>query len=68
MKKSDDKWTRFYAITAIYLKTCAVEFSDSMRIFPVFHNFLLRPAEIQLALLCQDLVNDAKSRYVEEFS
>jgi hypothetical protein len=37
-----------------------------MRIFPVFHNSLLRSAELQLALPGQDLINDAKLRYVKE--
>jgi hypothetical protein len=65
MKKGDDKWTGPYVITAVYSKACAVKFPDSMRIFPVFHNFLLRSAELQLALPGQDLINDAKSRYVK---
>jgi hypothetical protein len=42
-----------------------VKFPDSMRIFPVFHNSLLRFAEFQLALPGQNLINDAKSRYVK---
>jgi hypothetical protein len=37
-----------------------------MRIFPVFHNSLLRPTKLQLALPGQNLINDAKSRYVKE--
>jgi hypothetical protein len=37
-----------------------------MRIFPVFHNSLLRPAELQLALPGQNLINNAKSRYIKE--
>jgi hypothetical protein len=36
-----------------------------MRIFPVFHNSLLRPAKLQLALSGQDLINDLKSRYIK---
>jgi hypothetical protein len=36
-----------------------------MRIFPVFHNLLLRPAKLQLALPGQNLINNAKSRYVK---
>jgi hypothetical protein len=36
-----------------------------MRIFPVFYNSLLRPAELQLALSGQNLINDAKSRYIK---
>jgi hypothetical protein len=65
MKKGDNKWTGFYAITAVYPKACAVKLLNSMRIFSVFHNSLLRPAELQLALPGQNLINDAKSRYVK---
>jgi hypothetical protein len=36
-----------------------------MRIFPVFHNSLLRPAKLQLALPGQNLINNAKSRYIK---
>jgi hypothetical protein len=42
-----------------------VKFLDSMRIFPVFYNFLLRSAKLQLALPGQNLINDAKLRYVK---
>jgi hypothetical protein len=65
MKKGDNKWIGPYIVTAVYPKACAVKFPDSMRIFPVFHNSLLRSAEFQLVLLGQDLINDAKSRYVK---
>jgi hypothetical protein len=65
MKKSNNKWTGPYVITVVYSKACAVKLPDSMRIFPVFHNFLLRPAEFQLALPGQNLINDAKPRYVK---
>jgi hypothetical protein len=37
-----------------------------MRIFPVFHNSLLRFAKLQLALPGQNLINNAKSRYIKE--
>jgi hypothetical protein len=36
-----------------------------MRIFPVFHNSLLRSAKLQLALPGQNLINDAESRYIK---
>jgi hypothetical protein len=42
-----------------------VKLLDLMRIFLVFHNSLLRSAELQLALPGQNLINDAKSRYVK---
>jgi hypothetical protein len=37
-----------------------------MRIFSVFYNFLLRSAEFQLALPGQNLINDAKLRYIKK--
>jgi hypothetical protein len=40
IKKGDNKWTGPYAVTAVYSKACAVKLSDSMRIFPVFYNFV----------------------------
>jgi hypothetical protein len=36
-----------------------------MRIFPVFHNSLLRSAEFQLPLPGQNLINNAELRYVK---
>jgi hypothetical protein len=65
MKKGDNKWTGPYAITVVYSKVCAVKFLNSMRIFPVFHNSLLRFTELQLALPGQNLINNAKLRYVK---
>jgi hypothetical protein len=46
MKKDDDKWTGPYSVTAVYPRACAINLPDSMQIFPVFHNSLLRPAEL----------------------
>jgi hypothetical protein len=43
-----------------------MKFPDLMRIFPVFHNSLLRLAKLQLVLPGQDLINNAKLRYVKE--
>jgi hypothetical protein len=36
-----------------------------MRIFLVFYNSLLRPTKFQLVLSGQNLINNAKSRYVK---
>jgi hypothetical protein len=65
IKKGDNKWTGPYAITTVYPKACAVKLPNLMRIFPVFHNSLLRSAKLQLVLPGQDLINNAKSRYVK---
>jgi hypothetical protein len=43
-----------------------VKFPDLMRIFPVFHNLLLRFTKFQLALSGQNLINNAELRYVKE--
>jgi hypothetical protein len=65
IKKGDNKLTGPYAITIVYSKACAVKLPDLMRIFSVFHNSLLRPAKLQLVLSGQNLINDAKSRYIK---
>jgi hypothetical protein len=65
MKKGDDKWTGPYFVTAVYSRAYAVKLLDSMRIFPVFHNSLLRPIEFQLALPGQNLINNAELRHVK---
>jgi hypothetical protein len=66
MKKGDDKWTGLYPVTIVYPRACVMKLPNSMRIFPVFYNSLLRLAKLQLALLGQNLINDAKSRYIKE--
>jgi hypothetical protein len=66
MKKNNNKWTGLYSIIAIYSRACAIKLPNSMRIFPVFHNSLLRPTKLQLALPGQNLINDAKSRHIKE--
>jgi hypothetical protein len=65
MKKGDNKWTGLYAVTAVYPKACAVKLPNSMRIFPIFHNSLLRSAKLQLALPGQNLINDVELRYIK---
>jgi hypothetical protein len=66
IKKDDDKWTGPYLVITIYPQACAIKLPNSMRIFPVFHNSLLRLAKLQLALPNQNLINNAKSRYIKE--
>jgi hypothetical protein len=63
MKKGDDKWAGPFEITRVYPRACALALPDSMKIFPVFHTSLLRPAEpTTTALPGQSLINEAESR------
>jgi hypothetical protein len=66
MEKGDDKWTGPYPVTAVYPRACAIKLPNLMRIFPVFHNSLLRLTKFQLALPGQNLINNAKSRHIKE--
>ena len=43
MKKGDDRWVGPYPIRADYPRACLIELPTNMKIFPVFHNSLLRP-------------------------
>jgi hypothetical protein len=43
MKKGDDRWVGPYPIRAVYPRACLIELPTNMKIFPVFHNSLLRP-------------------------
>lgn len=62
MKKGDDRWVGPYPIQAVYPRACLVKLPTDMKIFPVFHNSLLRPKSESDGLLGQDLINNAESR------
>jgi hypothetical protein len=62
MKKGDDKWVGPYKITTVYPRACVVELPETMKIFPVFHNSLLRPATEEGGLPGQDKINEAESK------
>jgi hypothetical protein len=62
MKKGDDKLAGPHKITKVYPRACAVELPPSMRIFPVFHNSLLRAKPPGNGLPGQIKINEAESR------
>jgi hypothetical protein len=64
MKKGDDKWAGPYKITASYPRACALELPEEMKIFPVFHHSLLRPATTGHGLRGQVEINKAESRNI----
>ena len=64
MKKGDDKWAGPYPILKVYPRSCLVQLPDHMKIFPVFHNSLLRPKTDGQGLKGQDLINEAESRNI----
>lgn len=65
MKKGDDKWAGPYKILEVYPRACALELPEGMRIFPVFHNSLLRPKSPGLGLPGQEQINEAESKNIK---
>jgi hypothetical protein len=64
MKKGDDKWAGPYKIIKVYPRSCLLELPGGMKVFPVFHNSLLRPKRSVKGLPGQDKINDAESRNI----
>ncbi|KAJ6437919.1 reverse transcriptase [Purpureocillium lavendulum] len=69
MKKGDDKWTGPYKILSVYPRACRLELPDRIRIFPVFHNSLLRPVSTdedgnRIGLPGQSEINKNESRNI----
>ena len=64
MKKGDDKWAGPYPIEKVYGRSCLLRLPRSMKIFPVFHNSLLRPHASRPGLAGQDRINEAESRNI----
>lgn len=69
MKKGDDKWTGPYKILSVYPRACRLELPDRIRIFPVFHNSLLRPVSTdedgnRMGLPGQGEINENESRNI----
>ena len=62
MKKRDDKWAGPYPVLKVYLRSCLVKLPKGMKIFPVFHNSLLRPKSDAKGLPGQDRINEAESK------
>ena len=64
MKKDDDKWAGSFPIQAVYPRACLVKLPEDMKIFPVFHNSLLRPKSDGNGLPGQKVINEAESRHI----
>jgi len=64
MKKGDDKWAGPYKVLKVYPRSCLVELPEGMKIFPVFHNSLLRPSPSTAGLPGQDRINEAESKNI----
>jgi hypothetical protein len=64
MKKGDDKMTGPYPIKKVYPRACLVDLPPNMKIFPVFHNSLLRPHKRATGLPGQQQINEAESRHL----
>lgn len=62
LKKGDDRWTGPYVVEAVYKRACRVKLPEGVRIFPVFHNSLLRPLHDSKGLPGQDEINAAEAR------
>ena len=67
MKKGDDKWVGPYKILDVYPRACRLELPDRIRIFPVFHNSLLRPLAVdkagqRISLPGQDAINERENK------
>jgi hypothetical protein len=64
IKKEDDKIAGPYRILKVYPHTYILELPAETKIFPVFHNSLLRPYSKVVGLQGQMDINLAKSRYL----
>src|ERR1043166_2616367 len=62
MKKGDDKWAGPYPILKVYPRSCLLRLSEGMKIFPIFHNSLLRPKADTKGLPGQDHINEAEAK------
>ena len=62
MKKGDDKWAGPYPVLKVYPRSCLIKLPEGIKIFPVFHNSLLRPKSDAKGLPGQDRINEAESK------
>jgi transposase InsO family protein len=63
LKKGDDKWIGPFKVLEVYPRACRIELPNRVRIFPVFHNHLLRPKDPRAqGLPGQAAINEAESR------
>jgi hypothetical protein len=66
MKKEDDKWAGSYEIIAVYPRACALQLSETMKIFPVFHTSLFLLLNPVPGLPGQKFINETESRNTKE--
>lgn len=64
MKKGDDKLAGPYPVKKAYPRACLLDLPPNMKIFPVFHNSLLRPHKQAAGLPGQQQINEAESRHL----
>jgi hypothetical protein len=64
MKKGDDKWAGPYPVLKVYPRACLIGLPEGMKIFPVFHNSLLRPKPQTKGLPGQGDINKAESKNI----
>jgi hypothetical protein len=64
MKKGDDKMIGPYRVKKAYPRACLVDLPANIKIFPVFHNSLLRPHTQTTGLPGQHQINEAESRHL----
>jgi hypothetical protein len=62
MKKGDDKWDGPFTVEKVYKRSCLVKIPSRMRIFPVFHNSLIRPMNEEAGLPGQDKINEHEAK------
>jgi hypothetical protein len=64
MKKGDDKMAGPYKVLKVYPRACLLELPAETKIFPVFHNSLLRPHSEAIGLQGQTEINLAESKHL----
>jgi hypothetical protein len=62
MKKGDDKLAGPFKVLKAYNRSCLLELPPTMKVFPVFHNSLLRLKNPSLGLVGQSIINEQESR------
>lgn len=62
MKKGDDKWDGPYKVLGVYPRACKLELPREFRIYPVFHNNLIKLKSNSKGLKGQDKINELESR------
>jgi hypothetical protein len=64
MKMGDNKVTGPYKVLEVYRRACKLKLPNSMKVYPVFHNSLLRPHANTEGLPGQNAINNAESRHL----